>query len=332
MQAIEIRRFGPAEGLQLVDRDLPRLNAGEVLIRVAASGINRPDILQRKGLYPPPDGVTDIPGLEVSGVIESGDATTLSQYGLHLGQPVCALVPGGGYAEYCAAHAALCLPVPDGVTLEEAATLPETFFTVWSNLFDQARLQTGDFVLIHGGASGIGTTAIQLAKAFGAKVIVTVGTEEKLKFCLQLGADYAINYQAFDFVPVIADITKGQGVNIVLDIVGGHYLPRNIECMRTDARLQLLSLLGGPKAIINFAAVLQKRLTIKGSTLRTQSIEFKSDIARSLVEKVWPLFASRQIRPVVDQIFSSAEVVSAHQKMEASQHTGKLLLRWAGEF
>ncbi|WP_442919679.1 NAD(P)H-quinone oxidoreductase [Methylobacter sp.] len=309
--------------LKPTQRTVPTPSANQVLIKVAASGVNRPDVMQRKGLYPPPSGASDIPGLEVAGTIIAL-GSDISH--LHEGDRVCALVTGGGYAEFCLASAALCLPVPESLSFTEAAALPETFFTVWSNVFDRAHLQPGETLLVHGGSSGIGTTAIQLAKAFNAKVIVTAGSNAKCEFCLQLGADAAINYKEQDFVEEIKRLTDNKGVDVILDMIGGDYFPRNLKCMSDDARLVQIAIQSGPKAEINLLPVMLKRLTITGSTLRTRDDAFKAAIAAQLLEKVWPLLTSGKIKPVIYSTFALTNAALAHQLMESSQHIGKIIL------
>ena len=307
---------------------MPVAGAGEVLIRVAASGVNRPDVLQRGGHYPVPPGASDIPGLEVAGVIIDGDQVAMAAAGFKLGDRVCALVAGGGYAELCVAPVGQCLSVPKGLSDIEAASLPETFFTVWSNVFDRAGLQSGETLLIQGGSSGIGVTAIQLAKALGATVLVTAGSDEKCAACLALGADHAINYKTADFVEEVKRLTAGQGVNVILDMVAGNYIPREIDCLAEDGRLVIIAVQGGVKAEINAGLVLRKRLTITGSTLRPRSLVFKTAIAASLKEKVWPLFSSGAIKPVVHSTFPAADAAKAHTLMESNQHVGKIVLIW----
>lgn len=309
--------------LKPVQRAIPAPSVNQVLIKFEAAGVSRPDIMQRKGLYPPPPGASDIPGLEVAGTIQALGSNIDH---LNLGDRVCALVPGGGYAEYCLASAALCLPVPENLSFTQAAALPETFFTVWSNVFDRAHLQPGETLLVHGGASGIGTTAIQLAKAFNAKVIVTAGSDAKCKFCLQLGADAAINYKEQDFVDEIKRLTSNQGVDVILDMIGGDYFPRNLKCMSDDARLVQIAIQNGPKAEINLLPVMLKRLNITGSTLRARDDDFKAAIAAKLLEKVWPLLASGDIKPVIHSTFALSDAAKAHQLMESSQHIGKIIL------
>ncbi|MDZ4100883.1 MAG: NAD(P)H-quinone oxidoreductase [Hydrogenophaga sp.] len=329
MQAVEISSFGGPEVLRLGVRPVPVAAAGEVLIRVSASGVNRPDVLQRTGNYPVPPGASDIPGLEVAGVIASGDEVAMAAAGLKVGDRVCALVAGGGYAEWCVAPVGQCLPVPEGLDDIAAASLPETFFTVWSNVFDRARLQAGETLLIQGGTSGIGVTAIQMAKALGARVIATAGSDDKCAACLTLGADHAINYKTQDFVAAVADLTGGQGVNVVLDMVAGAYVAREIDCLAEDGRLVIIAVQGGVKAEFNAGMVLRKRLTITGSTLRPRPIAFKTAIAQALRERVWPLLAQGQIKPVIHQVFPASEAAAAHTLMESNRHIGKLVLTWA---
>jgi len=329
MQAVEIRGFGAPEVLQLGQRPVPVAGAGEVLIRVSASGVNRPDVLQRTGNYPVPPGASDIPGLEVAGVIESGDAAALQAAGLKVGDRVCALVAGGGYAQWCVAPVGQCLPVPQGLSDLEAAGLPETFFTVWSNVFDRGRLQPGETLLIQGGTSGIGVTAIQMAKAMGATVIATAGSDDKCAACLKLGADHAINYRTHDFSAVARELTGGQGVNVILDMVAGSYVAREVECLAEDGRLVIIAVQGGIDAGFNAGLVLRRRLTITGSTLRPRPVAFKAAIAQSLRQHVWPLLESGRIRPVIHQVFQPAEAAQAHTLMESNTHIGKLMLQWA---
>jgi NADPH2:quinone reductase len=329
MQAIEISAFGAPEVLKLCERPQPIAGAGEVLIRVSASGINRPDVLQRSGAYPPPPGASDLPGLEVAGVIASGDAAAMAQAGLKVGDRVCALVAGGGYAQYCVAPVGQCLPVPEGLDDVAAASLPETFFTVWSNVFDRAGLQAGETLLIQGGTSGIGVTAIQLAKALGAKVIATAGSDEKCAACVALGADHAINYKTQDFVAEAMKLTDGRGVDVVLDMVAGSYVAREIECMAEDGRIVIIAVQGGVKAEINAGLVLRRRLVITGSTLRPRPLAFKTAIAQKLGERVWPLLAQGTIKPVIHSVFEAERAAEAHALMESNQHIGKIVLTWA---
>ncbi len=328
MRAVEITSYGPPDVLRLGERPAPVAGAGEVLIRVAASGVNRPDVLQRTGNYPVPPGASDIPGLEVAGVIVSGDAAAMAQANLQVGDRVCALVAGGGYAELCVAPVGQCLPVPQGLSDIEAASLPETFFTVWSNVFDRVRLQKGETLLIQGGSSGIGVTAIQLAKAMGATVLVTAGSDEKCAACLALGADHAINYKTSDFAEETKKLTDGKGVNVILDMVAGSYVAREVDCLAEDGRLVIIAVQGGTKAEVNAGLVLRKRLSITGSTLRPRSLEFKTAIAVALKNKVWPLLASGAIKPVIHSTFAAADAAKAHALMESNQHIGKIVLTW----
>ncbi len=328
MRAIEITQFGAPEVLRETTRPDPVCGPGEVLVRVAASGVNRPDVLQRKGLYPMPPGVSDLPGLEVAGVVAGGHAGELAATGLALGDRVCALVAGGGYAELCVAPIAQCLPAPRGLTDIEAASLPETFYTVWQNLFHIAALQAGEWLLVQGGSSGIGVTAIQLAKAFGAKVIVTAGSDDKCAACLGLGADHAINYRTQDFVVEVLRLTDKRGVDIVLDMVAGDYVARELECLATDGRIAIIAVQGGTKAALDVGALLRKRLTIVGSTLRPRSVAYKGELARALRERVWPLIDAGRIRPVIHQVFPAAQAAAAHALMESSIHVGKIVLDW----
>ncbi len=329
MRAVEITAFGAADVLRLGERPKPQAGEGELLIRVSASGINRPDVLQRLGHYAPPPGATDLPGLEVAGVVESGDAAALLRAGLQVGDRVCALVAGGGYAEWCVAPVEQCLPVPAGLSDIEAASLPETFFTVWSNVFDRGRLQAGETLLVQGGTSGIGVTAIQLARAMGATVIVTAGSDEKCAACLALGAYHAINYKTQDFVEEAKRITAGKGVDVVLDMVAGDYVAREVECLAEDGRLVIIAVQGGVKSAFNAGLVLRRRLTITGSTLRPRPVAFKGAIARALREHVWPLIAAGAVRPVIYRTFAAADAAQAHALMESNQHTGKIVLTWS---
>ena len=328
MKAIEITAFGAPEVLQLGERPMPVPGEGELLIRVAASGINRPDVLQRTGNYPVPPGASDIPGLEVAGVIEQGDAQELLRYGFKMGDRVCALVAGGGYAESCVAPIAQCLPVPKGLSDIEAASLPETFFTVWSNVFDRGRLLAGESLLIQGGSSGIGVTAIQMAKAMGAQVLVTAGSDEKCAACVALGADHAINYKTHDFQAEVKRLTHGRGVDVILDMVAGAYVAKEIECLSEDGRLVIIAVQGGIKSEINAGLVLRRRLTVTGSTLRARPISFKAAIAQACLKSVWPLIENGQIKPVIHSTFAAAEAAKAHALMESNQHIGKIVLTW----
>ena len=328
MRAVEISSFGAPDVLRLGQRPVPQPGVGELLIRVAASGINRPDVLQRAGHYAPPPGASDLPGLEVAGVIEAGDTQAMASAGLKVGDRVCALVAGGGYAQWCVAPVGQCLPVPAGLNDIEAASLPETFFTVWSNVFDRGRLQAGEFLLVQGGSSGIGVTAIQLARVWGATVIVTAGSGEKCAACIELGASHAINYKTQDFVAEVQRITNGRGVNVVLDMVAGDYVAREVECLAEDGRLVIIAVQGGVKSSFNAGLVLRRRLTITGSTLRPRSVEFKTAIAQSLRSQVWPLIEQGKVRPVIYQTFDAGDAAAAHALMESNQHTGKIVLTW----
>ena len=328
MRAVEISSFGAPDVLRLGQRPVPQPGVGELLIRVAASGINRPDVLQRAGHYAPPPGASDLPGLEVAGVIEAGDTQAMASAGLKVGDRVCALVAGGGYAQWCVAPVGQCLPVPAGLNDIEAASLPETFFTVWSNVFDRGCLQAGEFLLVQGGSSGIGVTAIQLARAWGATVIVTAGSDEKCAACIELGASHAINYKTQDFVAEVQRITNGRGVDVVLDMVAGDYVAREVECLAEDGRLVIIAVQGGVKSSFNAGLVLRRRLTITGSTLRPRSVEFKTAIAQSLRSQVWPLIEQGKVRPVIYQTFDAGDAAAAHALMESNQHTGKIVLTW----
>jgi NADPH2:quinone reductase len=324
MTAIEITEPGGPEKLAPTRRLVPQPAPGEVLIKVVTAGVNRPDCLQRQGGYPPPPGASDIPGLEVAGTIVAlGEGVADWQ----IGDEVCALLTGGGYAEYCVAPAPQCLPVPAGLTLQQAAALPETFFTVWSNVFDRARLQPGESLLVHGGTSGIGTTAIQLARALGSRVFTTVGGSEKVQPCLDLGAERVINYREEDFVQVIKEVTNNKGVDVILDMVGGDYVQRNLSALAVEGRLVFIAFLRGAKVELNLAPVMMKRLTITGSTLRARPVAHKAPIAKALLETVWPLLASGAIRPIIDRVFPLTEAAAAHALMESNRHVGKLLLQ-----
>jgi NADPH:quinone reductase len=328
MRAIEITSYGAPEVLQLCERLQPLPSDGELLIRVSASGINRPDVLQRTGNYPVPPGASDIPGLEVAGTVCGGDPQALAQAGFKLGDRVCALVAGGGYAEYCVAPIGQCLPVPAGLTDIEAASLPETFFTVWSNVFDRAHLQHGETLLIQGGSSGIGVTAIQMAKAMGATVLVTAGSDEKCAACVALGADHAINYRSHDFKEEVKRLTNGQGVDVILDMVAGAYVAREVELLREDGRLVMIAVQGGVKAEFNAGLVLRKRLTITGSTLRPRPVTFKQAIAQACQKTIWPLIEQGLIKPVIHSTFAAQDAAQAHALMESNQHVGKIVLTW----
>lgn len=323
MNAVEIAEPGGPEALQATQRPVPQPGQGEVLVEVAAAGVNRPDVMQRQGAYSPPPGASDLPGLEMAGrIVACGEGVE----SFRVGDQVCALVTGGGYAEYCVAPAAQCLPIPKGLSLLEGAALPETFFTVWSNVFDRGGLEPGQKLLVHGGSSGIGTTAIQMASAFGAEVYVTAGSEEKCRFCEELGAKKAINYRSEDFVEVIKQETDKEGVDVVLDMVGGSYIPRNIDCLKPEGRLVFIAFLGGPKAEVNFGKVMMKRLTITGSTLRARDVTFKAAIAAALQSRVWPLLEQGRVKPVIHQSFPLAQASEAHTLMESSTHIGKIML------
>ena len=323
MRAIEITAPGGPEVLRVTQRPVPVPAFNEVLIEVAAAGVNRPDVLQRKGGYPPPPGASDIPGLEVAGTIVVTGAGVNER---RSGDRVCALVTGGGYAEYVAAPSPQCLPIPRGLTLIEAAGLPETFFTVWVNVFERAGLKDSETLLIHGGSSGIGVTAIQMARAFGHRVLVTAGSPDKCAACEKLGASRAINYRTEDFVAVVKALTGGKGVDVILDMVGGDYVPRELACLADDGRLSLIAFLGGTKAMIDMTDILRRRLTITGSTLRARSVEVKGAIAQVLKQKVWPLIEAGKIRPVIYRTFGLEEASAAHALMESSAHVGKIIL------
>ncbi|MAC00795.1 MAG: NAD(P)H-quinone oxidoreductase [Marinovum sp.] len=321
MRAIEISAPGAPDVLHLAERPVPVPGPGQVVLKVAYAGVNRPDALQRAGLYNPPAGASDLPGLEASGTIAACGAGVL---GLQQGQQVCALLPGGGYAEYAVTQAAHCLPVPNGFDLKQAACLPETFFTVWSNVFQRGGLKAGERFLLHGGSSGIGTTAIQLARAFGARVFTTAGSDAKCRACLDLGAERAVNYRETDFVPIM----QGEGgADIILDMVGGEYIARNLDALADDGRLVQIAFLQGPKTSLNFTQVMTRRLTLTGSTLRPQSDVAKARIASSLLSQVWPLLSAGRIAPVIDSCFDLDQAAQAHARMETSTHIGKIVLR-----
>jgi NADPH:quinone reductase len=331
MLAVEITSFGAPSVLRLGTRPDAVAGAGEVLIKVSASGINRPDVLQRMGMYPVPPGASDLPGLEVAGTIAGGDAAAMQAAGFKVGDRVCALVAGGGYAQLCAAPVGQCLPVPKGMSDLDAATLPETFFTVWSNVFDRARLQAGETLLIQGGTSGIGVTAIQMAKAMDAKVIATAGSDEKCAACIQLGADYAINYKTHDFVEEVKRIT-GSAANAATgqgDMVAGSYVSREIDCLAEDGRLVIIAVQGGVDAQFNAGMVLRRRLQITGSTLRPRPIAFKTAIAQALLKNVWPLIEAGKIKTVIHSVFAPQDAAAAHTLMETNQHIGKMVLDWS---
>jgi NADPH2:quinone reductase len=323
MKVVEISRPGGPEVLKVATRPLPRPEPGEVLIHVAAAGINRPDCFQRAGAYPPPPGHSDLLGLEVAGTVVDC-APDVKQW--KSGDQVCALTPGGGYAQYCTAPAGHCLPLPRGLSLVEAASLPETMFTVWINVFDRGRLSDGESLLVQGGSSGIGVTAIQMAHALGHRVFATAGSPEKCSACEAFGAERAINYRTEDFVDVIKKLTSGKGVDVILDMVSGNYVPRELKCLADDGRLSIIAVLGGTTAEVNFVEILSRRLTITGSTLRPRSIEFKNAVAAALREKIWPLIEAKKIRPVIFKVFPLADAAAAHALMESSTHIGKILL------
>jgi putative PIG3 family NAD(P)H quinone oxidoreductase len=323
MLAIEVSSPGEPEVLVPVERPMPVASRGELLIRVAAAGVNRPDVMQRRGKYPPPRGASDIPGLEVAGTVAAlGDEVR----DFRVGDLVCALVSGGGYAEYCAAPAPQCLPIPDGLDVVAAAAIPETFFTVWTNVFERGRLQRGESILIHGGSSGIGTTAIQLARAWGARVFATAGSPEKCRACETLGAERGINYRDEDFVAAIRDATEGRGVDLVLDMIGAEYFPRNLEALAMEGRLVVIATQRGAKIELNLQAVMQRRLTITGSTLRARTIEEKGRVAAGVREHVWPLIESGKVRPHIFKTFPLRDAAAAHRLMESSAHIGKIVL------
>jgi len=323
MRAIEITQYGGPEVLQPCERPQPTLKAGEILIKVHAAGINRPDVFQRLGQYPVPPGASDLPGLEVAGEIVGGD---LAGSDFALGDKVCALVQGGGYAEYCAAPLEQCLPVPPGLSMVEAAALPETFFTVWSNVFQRAGLTGDETLLVQGGSSGIGTTAIQVATALGHRVFATAGSADKCRACEELGAERAIDYKTEDFAAVVKELTGGKGVDVVLDMVGGDYVAREVSCLADDGRIVIIALLGGAKANVDLGQVLRRRLTITGSTLRPRPVAFKAQVARELRATVWPLLAAGKVKPVIHQVFALDEAAQAHALMESSAHVGKIVL------
>ena len=324
MTVVEISEYGGPEVLKPASRPVPQPASGEALIRVAAAGVNRPDAIQRAGNYPPPAGQSDLPGLEVSGeIVALGDGAS----GVSIGDTVCALTPGGGYAEYCIAPASHCLPVPDGISVTDAAGIPETSFTVWHNVFQRAYLQKGERFLVHGGSSGIGTTAIQLARAFGAKVYTTAGSREKCDACEALGADLAINYKEEDWVAVLREKTEKQGVDVILDMVGGSYIQKNIDSLNWDGRLSIIAFLAGAKAELMLARFMVKRQTMTASTLRAQSEAAKAAIAAELRKKVWPLFVSGNVKPIIDSTLPLSEAAKAHERMESSTHIGKIILQ-----
>jgi len=323
MTVVEIAAPGGPEQLRTAVRPVPQPAAGEVLVRVAAAGVNRPDVMQRQGRYPPPPGASDIPGLEIAGEIAALGANVA---GLSLGEKITALLPGGGYAAYAVAAAPLCLPVPAGISMIEAAAIPETFFTVWTNLFERGKCAAGDTVLIHGGTSGIGTTAIQLAKAWGARVFATAGSADKARACERLGAVRGIDYRSEDFVEVLRQETAGKGADLILDMIGGSYLARNMEAAAVEGRLVVISLIGGARTEINLSTVMGKRLTLTGSTLRARTVAQKAAVAEGVLRNVWPLLAAGRVRPVIHATFPLAEASEAHRLMETSQHIGKIVL------
>lgn len=324
MRAIEITQPGPADVLKPCERPLPVVKAGEVLIKVHAAGVNRPDVFQRQGNYAPPPGASDIPGLEVAGEIVDGD---LDYTTLDIGDHVCALVQGGGYAEYVVAPIQQVLPVPKGWSMLEAASIPENYFTVWSNVFDRAHLVGGETLLVQGGSSGIGVAAIQLASAMGHRVFATAGSDDKVAACMKLGAERGINYKTEDFAAVVKSLTNDRGVDVILDMVAGDYLPREVSCLADDGRIAIIATLGGAKAPLDMGQVLRRRLTITGSTLRPRSVEFKGAIAKQLKERVWPIMVERKIKPVIHTVFPLEQAAAAHALMESSTHVGKIMLQ-----
>ena len=332
MKAIEITEPGAPDVLRCTERAVPEPGAGEVLIEVAASGVNRPDVFQRKGNYAPPAGASDLPGLEVAGTLIEGDLGGENPFGLKVGDAVCALLTGGGYAQYAVAPLAQCLPVPHGLSMIEAASLPENFFTVWSNVFDRGRLGRGEngaqeTLLVQGGSSGIGVTAIQLAHALGHPVFATAGSAAKCKACEELGA-HAINYREQDFVAIIQQSTNGRGVDVILDMVAGDYVARELDVLAEEGRLVLIATLGGRECAIDAAKIMRRRLSVTGSTLRGRSVAFKGAIARALLEHVWPLLETRKVRPVIYRVFPGADAAQAHALMESGEHIGKIMLQW----
>ena len=323
MTYVKLRQYGPPEGLVAERAEIPAPREGEVLIKVAAAGVNRPDVLQRLGNYAPPPGASDVLGLEVAGTVAA-----IGEYvqTWKIGDKVCALVAGGGYAEYCLAPAPQCLPVPKGLSMVEAAGIPETFFTVWTNVFERGRLQAGEKFLVHGGSSGIGTTAIQLAKQFGAEVFTTAGSEDKCAFCKKLGADIAINYRTSDFVEEVRKHTGGDGVDLILDMVGGPYIEKNIKSLKVEGRLVQIAFLQTSRVTLDCMPIMLKRVTFTGSTLRPRTVEQKSEIAKALRQKVWPLLEAGKVKPIIHSTFPLAEAAAAHRLMESSQHIGKIIL------
>jgi NADPH:quinone reductase len=331
MLAIEIVRPGGPEVLQAVDRAVPEPGADEVLVQVAAAGVNRPDIMQRLGKYPPPPGASDLPGLEIAGtVVSSGPSEDGTGHRWKIGDRVCALVAGGGYAEYCVVPAAQCLPIPTGIDLAAAAAIPETFFTVWANVFQRAQLKAGEMLLVHGGTSGIGTTAIQLGAARGATVLATAGSDQKCDACERLGAAHAINYRTTDFAGAVQELTARRGVDVILDIIGADYFKKNLESLATDGRLVHIGLMGGARAELNIAALMQRRLTLTGSTLRVRTVSEKGAIARDLEEHVWPLLASGNVAPVIHAALPLSAAAEAHRMLEGGDVIGKIVLTLPG--
>lgn len=328
MKAIEIIHSGGPEVLVPCERQRPHPGPGEVLIQVSASGVNRPDVLQRKGQYPVPPGASDLPGLEIAGVIVDGDAEAMAAAGWLPGDRVCALVAGGGYAQFCVAPAGQCLPIPAGLDDIQAAALPETFFTVWQNVFEIAGLQRGQTLLVQGGSSGIGVTAIALARAWGCQVIVTAGTDEKCSACVALGADAAINYRTQDFVAETLRLTAGRGADVILDMVAGDYLGRELRCVADDGRIAVIAVQGGAQCSIDAGLLLRKRIVVSGSTLRPRTVAYKTRIAQALRAQVWPLIESGHVQPVIHQVFDAAQASQAHALMESGSHVGKIMLTW----
>jgi putative PIG3 family NAD(P)H quinone oxidoreductase len=326
MKAVEISSFGGPEVLRLVERPTPSPGLDEVLVRVAAAGVNRPDLVQRQGKYPPPEGASDLPGLEIAGVIEAFGPSSQGVPRRRVGDRVMALVSGGGYAEFAAVPLPQCLPIPDGLTMVEAAAMPETFFTVWTNVFERGRLASGEVLLVHGGSSGIGTTAIQLARARGARVLVTAGSADKCAACERLGAERAINYKTEDFVALTRAVTNGRGADVILDMVGGPYVARNLDALAIEGRLVQIALMAGATAEINLGTLMRRRLTLTGSTLRPRSVAEKGAIARALETHVWPLVARGDVRPVIHATMPLADAAAAHQLLEEGHHVGKIVL------
>jgi NADPH2:quinone reductase len=329
MRAIEIVHPGGPEVLVPCERPCPQAGLGEVLIEVVASGVNRPDVLQRKGMYPMPPGVSDLPGLEIAGVIVDGDPAAMSAAGWKRGDRVCALVAGGGYAQYCVAPVGQCLPVPAGLDDVQAAALPETFFTVWQNIFEIAGLRPGQTLLVQGGSSGIGVAAIALARAWGCRVIATAGTDEKCRACVALGADAAVNYRTQDFVSETLRLTEGRGADVILDMVAGDYLGRELRCVADDGRIAVIAVQGGTHSAIDASLLLRKRVIVSGSTLRPRPVAYKTRLAQALREHVWPLIEAGRVRPVIHQVFAAEQASQAHALMESSSHVGKIVLRWS---